>query len=450
MSATIVRSAILLIWIGSLVAAFQLGKKSDIGISAQSKNSLEPTLSKTITYSPDGDSSASPGSSSGNSISPATGNEGAKKIANQNINVSALIASMKAEFGSSGGMIYNASAMMRIMAPIADLTEDQIYEALDEVSKTVPAQQQKMMFYQLLLGRLAEADGRKAMEYVTEKLADEKGMYASMIVAVIGTWVQRDPEGAWNWFIENRDQRPSGMMGDNQIQFIFSGLASRDIGDAFRRLEELTDFEQEFAVSGIAMSAAWNPDSRDELLTRAPELPGEQKDKIYQRLFTQWAMTTPREAIEWAGKLPDEDRKKLAKRGGYSLMYAAPELGVKFILDNASEAELPRTYSTIVSQWAIRDPNAAGDWLNELPQGPHLDDARSSFAFTIAPRDPISAMEWAKSVETKTKKFSSIRQVYTRWREKDLQAADSALNSSGLDEEEIAKIREAAAKPKSK
>src|SRR4030095_8628771 len=110
-------------------------------------------------------------------------------------------------------------------------------------------------------------------------------------------------------------------------------------------------------------------------------------------------------------------------------------------IQNASEKELPQTYTRVISQWAGRDPQAAGTWLNNQPQGPQLDEARRSFAPSIAQRDPAGAFDWASAMQDDAKRMDAYQQVYRTLNSKNPATADSALNQAGLPPEVVAKVR---------
>jgi hypothetical protein len=456
-SSTVRITLVAVVWLITLWAAYQFGKSAPSALSGDDAAAAD---SMAVAAAP-GWGVASPGqvSRSGNSALGERVSSGVGSVeqsadaaggvvehavaSGKIIDVPELIASMRAQFGSGSAFVFNASAMLKIMAPIADLSKAQIFEALDEVVSTVDGQQQKMIFHQLLLSRLAEVDGEAAMIYLSKNLSDQNNLANGLSMTVMAGWAQREPDTAWRWFMDNRDDMPSGPTGDNQLQFIFSGMAAQDVAGAFRRLEELDEFDKTRAVSGIAMGAGLNSGSRVELLERAAGLPDELRDTLYQGVFGQWAVTAPEDAIAWVRGLPEEAKKKVLQQGSYSLLYSNPELGADFMLENASKDDLPSTYANIVGNWGAQNPNAAGEWLNEQPQGPHLDEARLRFARMAVQRDPYSAMEWAKTVETEAKRIQAIREVYMQWRGKNAADADDALDSSGLRQAMVEEIRQA-------
>ncbi|MCB1087220.1 MAG: hypothetical protein KDM63_09260, partial [Verrucomicrobiae bacterium] len=150
-------------------------------------------------------------------------------------------------------------------------------------------------------------------------------------------------------------------------------------------------------------------------------------------------------AMDWLRELPQEERSALSNSLGYALIWANPEKGAAFLLEGATEEELPNRYSQVVSAWATRNPNAAGEWLNRQPQGPALDRAKSAFSSVAARRDPESAMEWAKTITEPNLRQGGMQLVYQQWVKKDAAAANASLEQSGLPPEQIESIKKAAA-----
>jgi hypothetical protein len=332
--------------------------------------------------------------------------------------------------------------MLRALAPLTELTDAEIQEALLEIEKTVKEPQQKMMFYSMLLSQWAESDGPAALAYAKDKLQGQGPMVASVTMSVIGTWARRDPEAVWRWYLDAREKGERSPMGGTEgyLSGVFNGMAAASVDTALGRLGGLADVERQQAIQGIAMSGM-DPRVRESLLTRAPSLDAETRASIYQGLVGTWMVTDADGATKWMATLPAEERKPLVATAGGTMMFMNPEKGADFQIQNASEKELPQTYTRVISQWAGRDPQAAGTWLNNQPQGPQLDDARRSFATSIAQRDPAGAFDWASAMQDDAKRMDAYQQVYRTLNAKNPATADSALNQAGLPPEVAAKVR---------
>lgn len=427
------------LWVASLVTAFFVGRVVGPG-SGDLAEFAKPSV-RTLADSDAPASGSAPAGGDSGPAAPASDADGASPARSAR----EAIGDARRELGSGGGgFFYSPSAMFRAFAPLMELPAEQVRAAIDEVESSITEPQQKQMFLSLLLGRWAEESPREALAYA-EKMIEESGPAAGPAsFSVIGAWAQRDPDAVWDWYVKKRDSDTLGagvMGGDAYLAMIFSGMALRDVDKALGRLTELDDDQgSRQAAFGIASSVAQRPGSRDRVLARSASLPPDLRDSIRQGILSQWAVTGTDEAMGWLRTLPTGERDQLIGSAGYSLMMADPEKGAEFLMEDATEENLSSRYQTIVSGWANRDLNAAGEWLNAQPASPAQDGARSGFAMQVARRDPESAMEWAKSVSDEGRRFGAIRNVHQQWRKKDADAADAALVNSGLPDEKIEQL----------
>ena len=353
----------------------------------------------------------------------------------------ALIARARMEMlGGAGGMM-NIRGMLRAIAPIAELDDAQMQEALAEVEHSVREPQAKMMFYSLLLGQWAETDGRAAMTYAQAKL-DKNSMFDMGVTSsVLGTWARRDPEAAWKWYGTEQKDDASDRTRLVALNAIFAGLAANNLESALARAGTLDEQSRGMALSGIA-SGLTDEASRRRLIDRTASLPPEQRAELRQGVLGQWTMTNPDEAAAWIRTLPADEQKPLRATAAQRIMNLKPALGAELMLEGADENVRPQVYSNVAMQWAAQDMRAAGEWLTKQPQGPELDRARVTYAAAIEQRDPAAAMDWARSVQDETQRADSVGSIYQSWRTKDPAAANAALAAAGLSPDQMKQIRE--------
>ncbi len=351
-----------------------------------------------------------------------------------------LVAKARLSWGGGMGGMMNLRELMRAFAPLAELNEAQLQEALAEIEKTVREPQQKMMFCALLLGQWAETDGRAAMAYAQEKL--EKGSMLDMSVtpSVLGTWARSNPEEAWKWFNAGHSQDFGDRRQMLALNTIFTGMAASNLDTALARAASLDEQSRSAALNGIASSAQDNA-SRQRIIDRSAGLPPNQRAQVRQNIASLWAMSDPEGAVGWIRSLPADEQKPLRESAGQMMLMVNPGLGAEILLEGAAEKDKPRLYDRVAGQWAQQDVRAAGEWLTKQPQGPELDGARRSFAAVAAQRDPAAALDWARSVQDEQQRAASITQIYQVWRNRDSKAADAALNTSGLSADLVQQLR---------
>ena len=415
-------------WLLSLAAAFLIGS------SGESARNSAAALPAAIVAPP-----VSPGAAP---VAAAHADDQREEARAVKPNVASLIARARLEMGGGMGGMMNIRGMLRAIAPIAELDDSQLQEALAEVETSVKEPQQKMMFYSLLLGQWAETDGPAAMAYAESKL--EKGSMFDMGVtsSVLGTWARRDPEAVWKWMETEHKDDGNDRTRMMALSSIFSGMAANNLDSAFARLGTLDEQSRAMALNGIAMSAS-DDASRRRLLERSASLPPEQRAQIRQMVAGQWAMSNPDDAVAWIHSLPTDEQKPARESAAQMMLMMKPALGADLMLEGADEKDRAQLYNRVAMQWAGQDPRAAGEWLTKQPQGPELDSARSTYAMIVSQRDPAAAMDWARSVQDQDQRLQSIAQIYQVWRAKDAAAANAALAASGLTADKLKEIQAA-------
>ena len=159
------RILIIAAWLASLAAAYFIG-----GSGEPARN--PSTAVAPVTTTPAGSADIA-------SVSSPRAEDAADEAKETKRNIPSIIAQARLQMGGGMGGMMNIRSMLRAIAPIAELDDSQLQEALAEVEKTVREPQQKMMFYSLLLGQWAETDGRAAMAYAEGKL--EKGSMFNLV-----------------------------------------------------------------------------------------------------------------------------------------------------------------------------------------------------------------------------------------------------------------------------
>ncbi len=436
MNTSTFRVLIACLWIASAAGAYFLGRQA-----------AAPRGGAAVSGAP----AASGNTADGSGAMPgpeARGGGARQETQGERLPVKDAILQARAALGSGMGAFMNMRAMFRAFAPLAELTDAEVQLALAEVEQTVKEPQQKMMFYSMLLSQWAETDGPAAMAYAKEKLKGQGPLMSGITMSVVGTWARRDPEAVWRWYLDAREKGERSPMGGTEgyLAGIFNGMASANVDAALGRLGTLADHERQQAIQGIAMSGM-EPRTREGILARAPSLDPQLRATLYQGLVGSWMMTDADGATKWLSTLPADEKKPLVATAGSTLMFMNPEKGAELQLQSVEEKDLPQTYSRIAMQWANRDPQAAGDWLNKQPQGPQLDEARRSFAVAVAGRDAAGAFDWVKAIQDESKQLDGYRAVYKSLSTKNPASADAALDGAGLPPEIAAKVRDSM-KPK--
>ena len=423
------RIAIALLWLVTVVAAYFIGGNNETIPGTPAANTA----------------SAHAGGDTGNERGPrevVRKQDGSEDDPGhrEKANIPMLIAKARVEMGSGMGGMMNMRGMLRAIAPIIELDDSQIQEALAEVEKSIKEPQQRMMFYSILLGQWAEKDGKAALDYADKSIKDNPMFGMGIKASIIGSWARTNPDAAWRWYESEGKNSGDGRNGMMAISSLFAGLAAKDLDAAIAKLDTIEESQRSVAISGLAMSGM-SGDARQRLLDRSASLPATTRDAIRQSTLGQWAMMEPEAAMKYLQTLPAEEQKPLRANIAQNMMMMNPKQGAELLLKDATDEEKPRIYDQAIGQWAYQDPKAAGQWLTQQPQGPELDNARMTFATIVAQKEPATAMDWAKSVTKPELREQSIGHVYTAWKGRDPNAAEAALNGSGLSTAAIENVR---------
>ena len=417
------------LWIVTLAGAFYLGKDQPKG-GGQSTGQPGKANSDVLTPG---------GTAKGSKNAEGKTAQGGGETGFEGIPLKQLLAQLKGTM-RLGGM-QNPNAMMKAMALLDKIRPEDFQEALSE-AENMTDQQMKMLVHMTVLGKWAEQNGPEAMKYAEEHSKD-KGMMSQVAkMSVAASWAEKDPDAVWKWYNDQKDTDTGPMGGPMVLMSLFSSMAAKDPEMAFKRLAEIDGPGKQMAIAGIFQSAMFDEAKRAEVLKQVDAMPDKsERDQAKMSMISQWVMLAPDDAIAYVKSQPAEEGNMLRTQVGQMYMMSDPKKGADFILEGATDENKAQKYSTIIGSWAHQDPNAAGTWLNDQPQGPHLDDARNSFVFATAQTDPGSAMVWATTITEPTKRESATTVAYQAWKKKDQASADEALGKFGLSAEQIQRIQ---------
>ena len=417
------------LWLGTLLGSYQVGHR---------QGAADPSAGAAGAVG--GENSRLPGNSRNGS--DASGRN-AQRTGEKSLTVKQLFTQLKATMRP--GSMQNPMAMMRALAMLDKLRIEDVPAALVE-AEAMKDQQSRMMVYMAVLGKWAEQDGAAAMKYAEEHAGDLGPTGAVLKMSVVAAWAEQDPDAVWAWYQSNKDKDSGGMFGGNQMALtsIFSNLMANDPDMAFKRLDELDKEARTMALSGMCQTALFDDSKRQALLDRIQAMPDAvERTQARQMMVSQWVMLAPDDATAWVAKQPAAEQKEMRESVGTMFMMSDPKKGAAFLLEGATDEDKPKIYSQVVSSWAAMNPDGAAEWLGSQGNGPELDQARSSLAFSLASRKPAAAMENVRTITDSNLRVTTATTVYRQWQTTDAAAADKALDNAGLTAEQVQQIRSA-------
>ncbi len=144
----------------------------------------------------------------------------------------------------------------------------------------------------------------------------------------------------------------------------------------------------------------------------------------------------PAKTANWLSSLGDEDLI-IQNSGNIVSGWARNSPGdAARWLSAQNETAQERAVGSLIGNWANRDPNAAGTYVNSLPAGPVRDRAAQTFAQSISRYDPLTALDWASTLPDEKKlREKTTENVVRQWQRTEKRAADAWIESSDLPDE---------------
>jgi hypothetical protein len=437
------RVGIILLWLVSVAGAYFAGSQFGPAPAIVTKSAPPPSAKPASNFA---QHNRTPGSLSAleSNAAKSSGTE-ASLLDGNGRNIPALIDSLSKTLSQGRDGMFGGLGFFRAFGPLLELSAEETQAALAEVNRTIEDPRQKRMIQSMLLGRMAETDPKRALAEVDKLIqaSDDPSRSDGLYFSVVGALSSKDPEAAWKWYSTKRDSGTLPEEGARLSGMIFTGLAKRNLDQALSRFGALTDLdERNSAAAGIA-SAAKDPASWDRILKATASWQGSSGKEARAAMIRQWAGNDFQATTALLRSMPPAESQALIDSAGWGLMRSDPEKGAEFLMNGAPQEKVAERYNTIMNAWGERDPNAAGEWLNQQPPSPAQDGARANFARTVARRDPESALAWAKTVSDTGQRTNAIRDVYRQWSRRDPGAADAALGGSGLTAQQVEEIRKA-------
>jgi len=340
------------------------------------------------------------------------------------------------------GAMEDPASRFHIMALLDQLRPDEFGDTLIEAEKLKNPQSGMV---NMILMKWAANNGPAAMKYAVEHSKDVGIAGMDMKKSVAFAWAASDPDAVWQWYNDNKDKDSGGFLEGNHVILgsVFTNLLSTNPDAAFKRLDELDPESRHLALMGMCISSGRMDDDKRQLLLDKINTMTDEKEKASSRhlVVNWWTTSSPDDAIAWVAKQPAEDQKSLRSGVGSSLMLSDPNKGAAYIMEGASEAEIPDRRFDVVFSWSMSDPKAAAAWFDSQGNGAELDGERQTMVTKLSGNLPEAAMIEAQSITDPNKRLSAISMAYGVWIKKEPSAAEQALQNAGLTAEQVQSIR---------
>lgn len=347
----------------------------------------------------------------------------------------------KLELSPMAGMDYDA--LFDAYESIRWMNPAEARMALDELEDATSNPQIGMVLQMMLISRWAKQDGRGAVEYAMEIKQPMQKMTA-MMGGVMG-WAKTDPDNAYTWYQENRDELKGGMMGKGMMDGIFfASMAQQDMKKAFTRLKDLNKSEQKTAIVMMSHGATMDPGKRQEFLAELDRIEDKEVRRSgMQGLVAQWVMQDPEGAVEFVESREWEDGAGEEMRHDLASTWANldPEAALDWRLKTAADQEdRSEALASQFSRWMGQDPEAASTWLRKQPEDLRTDALYGETAEQLRRNNDYGqSVQWAEQIENQDTRNEKLGRIYRDWKRDDEENAQEwfeGLDASVRDEVE--------------
>ncbi len=306
--------------------------------------------------------------------------------------------------------MFEAYEAIRWMSP------EDIQIALGELKESSGVNQGTMMLRFMLMGLWSKSDGKGATEYAMS-LKQPTDRMMSVMSSVSG-WMKHDPEGAYEWYRNNRSEMKGGLYGGMQMDGMFlASMAQNDMGRAFKELNELKGHQQTSAITMMASAVGMDDVRREEFLKELDKLGDENlKQSGMSGMITNWAMADPQGAVKYLEDMNPKPKNydSLMQTVASSWGMMDPEGAITWQLENIKEGEEPSSKIAMsFGQWAANDPEGAIEWLDQQPKEMATDELYNQAASSAAWMDPEAATKMAMKIENKEQREMSLATIHS-------------------------------------
>ena len=269
----------------------------------------------------------------------------------------------------------------------------------------------------MLVMQLAKKDGPEAMSYA---LNEKNGMMMPMEEMALQAWSGSDPEGAYAWYLSNKDV----LKPRESRQFLagtIAGLAEKDFSAALEKAKNVDSLSRKDVLRSMGTVAADNPEHRKEFTDYLRTLEDASvREQAAAALVGELVFTDVKEAIQYVEEWEGDGQEALTDRLASQWAQIEPEKALNWQLSQGQKNSVTNSFGN----WAREDTEAARKWLSAQEGDLDKDKLRGSAAQrTIWDEDYPSAVQWASSIQDEEQKRRRYRDIYSQWSNNDKEGA---------------------------
>lgn len=309
---------------------------------------------------------------------------------------------------------------LETMAGLLDFNADQIQQVIAELKASTEIDEKtrgEIIAFSVMMMANDHPESALAMFTETSELKEMQGMGDHIVSAALAKWAEKDPLAAHEWIRANSEKH-SELVSDQAKAAVVAGAAKQDPKLAIRLLDELELGNMGQVAISLAMSAQ-SPEDSAGLLAALREGGDKHRALLHSVIGSmagQVSGGTFEQSQQWlaAAKLSDTEMAEFAE--SISPWQTGGNTGkwIDWMAGKLPPEELGPKIDEFVRQWTRQDFKAAGEWINRSPEGPAKVAAVKSFAETVAPFEPETALQWANTLPAGKEREDLIRDLQAR------------------------------------
>lgn len=314
-------------------------------------------------------------------------------------------------------------ALTRMTDPIAraegflqlvkDLSPDQFLTVVDTY-RSEGINEEDFGEYRILLTAWAQVAPLEALTYAQDNTGSPFARQT-----ILATWAKTDPSSAISWAKDNFDNGGDDSQANPWLIGVIEGLASSDLSQATRLLEELPFSRgrgealgaifEEISHLGTDTGKDWVAGLKDEQL----------KAGAAARLAGILAESDPQGAADWASSLGTEAMKRAAQ--SIVERWVDDDLDAAQTWVNSQPEDVVASAGSAMVEGILKkkDPAAASEWLSTYEGNPAFDDSVRTLVWRSMTDTPELAADWIMKLSSERDQERTFHRVLGGWMGKD-------------------------------
>lgn len=244
---------------------------------------------------------------------------------------------------------------------------------------------------------------QKAVEWANG--IDDQSNRNMALDSIACAWGKCDPKAGVQWALSLTDDP---LTRSALITTVFAGWAAQDAKAASEYATTLEQADQTYAIAAVAPALAAN---------------------------------SPKDAIQWAQSLSDDDARNLATHYVVNTWSGSqPANAAAWVLTQPDGFDRADYVHTIVQKWLESDATAAVEWVRRLPSGTSRDSALDLIASQFTDSDPSFAANYAENIDRTELRDARVEALIGKWLNKDPNAAKAWLENAPVSDSKKANL----------